>query len=144
MYLLGWVAVGTGVGFWFSLCYRRLEGMAIPLLLAACSWPDVAHARPPCLARPALVAELAARYGEAPTAVGLTSHGTALEVFKTRPGDTADTFTLIETRPNGISCILIGGTSWEAVQLGPLDAPTGSKPYRQFANHANLFLRDVR
>lgn len=97
------------------------------LFLAACAAPPAAtvDADPPAAAAPApepapavgqscfpraLVAgRLAIAFRELPVSIGLTNDGTLVEVFASAAG----TFTIVETDPRGVACIVSSGTSWE-------------------------------
>lgn len=48
-------------------------------------------------------------YSEKPVAMGLSADGAVVEVFASNTGS----FTIVVTRPNGLSCILLTGESWE-------------------------------
>jgi len=78
--------------------------------LVALFWSTTARAQAVCTERSKIVASLGKTYQEAPVSVGLTTGGGAvIEVFAAEDGST---FTLIITRPNGISCIMAAGEAW--------------------------------
>ena len=56
-----------------------------------------------------VVTQLAARYDEAPIALGLTSDGAVLELFTAPDGFT---WTIVVTLPNGLSRVIATGESW--------------------------------
>jgi len=58
---------------------------------------------------------LTQRFDEVPTALGLQSNGHLIQVFVSKDGQT---WTIVTTRPDGISCIVALGQHWQAV-----DAP---------------------
>ncbi len=62
-----------------------------------------------CGERRAVVANLEKTYSEAPVSIGLASNGSVIEVLASPTG----TFTIILTRPNGLSCVMAAGESWE-------------------------------
>lgn len=68
-------------------------------------------------------ADLAKTYGEQPFGVGITARGTILEILRTPDGAT---WTMLETRPTGVSCILSAGQSWvpETPPAAPLGDPS--------------------
>ncbi len=70
----------------------------------------------PCVKRSLFLNHLSSNYQEAPIAMGLTSSGTVLEVVVSKSG----TWTIIVTLPNGVTCGVASGESWE--KLGPLAA----------------------
>ncbi len=97
---------------------RIIAGAAITLLVvAAVLLGDAIAARPAAaqqaqiawIDRAEVVEQLAARYTEAPTALGLTSDGAVIELFTT--GDGA-TWTIVITLPNGLSRVVATGESW--------------------------------
>ena len=77
-----------------------------------------AVAQIPCDERSRFVERLQQEYRESLTAVALAGNGTVLEVMTSEQG----TWTIMITRPDGISCIVAGGEAWENVPrlaLGP-------------------------
>jgi hypothetical protein len=70
-------------------------------------------AEPPqsCAPRSEIVQALAAENKEQPVAVGTADHGMRVEVFANADG----AWTLLVTLPNGISCLMNGGTDWQLV-----------------------------
>ncbi|MGO1117368.1 hypothetical protein ACTL6U_01580 [Rhodovibrionaceae bacterium A322] len=69
-----------------------------------------AQQAPTCNARDKVLSHLATKYSEAPVAVGVTSSGALLEVLSTGEGTT---WTVILTRPDGVSCLLAAGEGWQ-------------------------------
>ncbi len=65
------------------------------------------------LSRDEIVAELDARYEEAPVAGGITANGTILEVFASPDGRS---WTIIVTRPDGMSSVIAEGEGWSFVE----------------------------
>ena len=78
---------------------------AITVLLQSGS----ATALGPCEQRDNLIAALAERYREVPIALGVTNGGSLVEVLQNR---TSETWTLIVTSPQGISCLVFSGDGW--------------------------------
>lgn len=72
----------------------------------------------PCGVRAEIVAGLGQRYGEETVAIGLTSEGALLEVLASGDGGT---WTIIQTAPSGLACMLAAGESWQ-----PRGAPPGA------------------
>jgi hypothetical protein len=62
-----------------------------------------------CAPRETLANELARDFGERPIGLGLSTRGSILELFKSADGQT---WTLVSTRPTGVSCILDAGANW--------------------------------
>lgn len=78
-----------------------------------------------CSPRDDVVKQLFEKYHEAPVAIGLASNGNLLEVLTAADGST---WTMIQTSPAGISCLVAAGESWQ--QSAPpagvvLHAPEG-------------------
>src|SRR5690606_6971432 len=70
-----------------------------------------------CMNRDALVAALEQRYAEGLLGRGLQSEQQLIEVFMSPDGES---WTILQTYPNGMSCIVASGTDWlpeEAVEL---------------------------
>ncbi len=85
-------------------------------LVTALSLP--AMAQTVCGDRNKSLNHLSQSYKEAPAALGLVSIGTVLEVLVSKGG----TWTIIVTRPGGLSCIVAAGEAWEdlpKLALGP-------------------------
>ena len=103
-------------------------GITLALLLAAAAPasaapPAQAPAQSPAQIVCATHAEVAKRldsgYSETPTAIGLASNGAVIELFSTTDGST---WTLVMTLPDGTSCTMAAGESWETfakIALGP-------------------------
>ncbi len=75
----------------------------------------------PCANRSDFLKHLSANYKEAPVAMGLTANGGLLEVVASKDGS----WTIIVTTPNGMSCGVASGLSWEStaeVQISDPDA----------------------
>jgi hypothetical protein len=83
---------------------------AAALVLAAPAFAQSAPGGPACVKRADLIKHLAAKYHEAPAAVGVADNGALLEVFASKSGET---WTVMVTMPNGISCMVATGQQWE-------------------------------
>jgi hypothetical protein len=53
------------------------------------------------------------RFSEAPIAAGLASNGALIEVLTSGNGST---WTIIVSKPNGPSCLVAAGESWQALK----------------------------
>ena len=62
-----------------------------------------------CVPRAEALDALTARYGETRRGIGLDSRGTVMEVFAAEGGG----WTILVTRPDGISCMVASGTGYE-------------------------------
>ena len=74
---------------------------------------DGAQAVLVCNTRAAIIADLKDGYSEQPTALGVTSAGTVMELW-TAPG--GNTWTLVVTMTNGDSCVVGAGDGWTDIQ----------------------------
>lgn len=66
-----------------------------------------------CSEREDVLAQLGNKYKEAPVALGLANNGGLIEVLTSGDGGT---WTIILSMPNGKSCLLAAGESWQAVE----------------------------
>jgi predicted alpha/beta-hydrolase family hydrolase len=67
-----------------------------------------------CDERTKVLGHLATKYQEAPVAIGVTSSGGLVEVLSTGDGNT---WTIIVSNPNGVSCLLAAGEGWRAIHF---------------------------
>lgn len=74
-----------------------------------------AEAQMLCKERSEVLAQLSTGYKEAPTAMGLASNGALIEVLTS--SEDGRTWTIIITRPNGVSCVMATGESWQNIQV---------------------------
>ncbi len=72
-----------------------------------------AQAQTVCSTRGDFLDKLGARYAESVTAMGLASNGGVLEVLTSKSGS----WTIIITRPDGTTCMVANGESWETVPV---------------------------
>lgn len=89
-----------------------LAGLGALTVMASAADAQTAPSAMQCSARPLLVEQLQERYAEVPVAMGLQSNGTVLEVFTS---GRANTWSIVITAPNGVSCLVSEGQSWEAL-----------------------------
>ena len=68
----------------------------------------------PCQERSAVLAKLAKDFEETPVAIGMAANGGVLEVLAATAD--ANTFTIIVTMPNGVSCLLASGRHFEMLE----------------------------
>lgn len=71
-----------------------------------------------CAPRPAVVERLTDTYGETRQSIGLATNNTVMEVFASAENGT---WTIVVTNPQGITCLVAAGRSFEALdeQLTP-------------------------
>ena len=96
----------------------RVSG-AVVFGLSVLLYANAVLAAPVCASDEAVSKELESRYGEVPVARGLASDGKLLQVFASEDGIS---WTVVLTRPDGISCIAATGRYWQTVaekKLGP-------------------------
>jgi hypothetical protein len=88
------------------------------LVLAGAVRADTTQVPGPCSSREAIVSSLAKDYREAPVSVGMMANGNLMQIFASP--DTR-TWTIISTAPDGMSCVMAAGKSWEIdlANLGP-------------------------
>lgn len=67
-----------------------------------------------CDQRQKVIGHLAAKYREAPIAVGVTNSGGLVEVLSTGSGDT---WTIIVSSPDGTSCLIAAGEGWRIIKF---------------------------
>jgi len=77
--------------------------------LAAFFMAAPAAAQTMCGDRAAVVASLEKTYFEAPVSMGLVNNGAVIEILALPSGS----FTIILTRPDGLSCVMAAGENWE-------------------------------
>ena len=86
--------------------FAILVGGATPLL------PSVANAQPAIAPNENVVKVLRDRYAETPAFIGLARTGVIVEVFTSEKGET---WTIVVTRPDGMSQVVAAGKLWEKV-----------------------------
>lgn len=80
----------------------------------AASGQAQAQQQRPCQERSAVLAKLAKDFEETPVAIGMAANGGVLEVLAATAD--ANTFTIIVTMPNGVSCLLASGRHFEMLE----------------------------
>ena len=88
----------------------RITGLFLGALLIGWSaLPGSAGAQMVCGERSVMVDGLLKNYAEAPVSIGLASNGSVIEVFASPDRS----WTIVMTRPNGLSCVVAAGEGWE-------------------------------
>ena len=77
---------------------------------------EIAMAQGVCGKRERVAEVLAREYEEVPVARGATVSGSLVELFVS---DSADTWTLVVTTPQRISCVMASGDAWEQGRPSP-------------------------
>lgn len=72
-----------------------------------------AMAQTACGDRGTFIEYLSGKFAEAPVAMGLSSQGHVVEVLASKDRS----WTIIVTRPNGLSCVVAHGEAWHDVPL---------------------------
>ena len=76
-------------------------------------YSTTAFAQSQCNDRDSVIALLSSKYKELPVALGVTNTGGLVEVLST---DKGDTWTIIVTTPQGLSCLVAAGEGWHALE----------------------------
>ena len=76
----------------------------------------------PCGERDKILLKLGKDYAEQPVSAGLSSNGTLVEVLASKKGS----WTMIYTKPEGGSCVIATGRSWQDVAI---KGPRPDTPY---------------
>src|SRR3546814_6390906 len=79
---------------------------------------SAAMAQPQCDQRESVLQVLQQKYKEQPIALGVTHNGGLVEVLTTGNGNT---WSIIVTTPQGMSCLVAAGEGWKAMQQVALD-----------------------
>lgn len=87
--------------------------LASAVIIVALGVPALAQQNP-CTQRQQVLRQLASQYEEAPVAMGLANNGGVIEVLSS--GDRS-TWTIIITMPDGITCMIAAGESWEPLPI---------------------------
>lgn len=82
---------------------------------AAClaAMASSAEAQMLCKQRTDILQQLATGYQEVPAALGLAANGSLVELIRHPEGKT---WTIIITQPNGVSCVMATGESWQRIE----------------------------
>ena len=102
---------------------RMMAGALVALLFLGFAGPVGAQML--CQERAQVLEKLAAGYKEAPVAMGLASNGALIEILTSDEGG-RDTWTIIVTQPNGISCVMATGESWQDIDRLAIDTDPAS------------------
>ena len=88
----------------------KLLFSAFFLLMALFVLPAISQQNRKCAPREAVVERLANTYGESRQSIGLGERGMVIETFASRE---TGTWTITVTAPNGLTCLVASGQSWE-------------------------------
>lgn len=89
-------------------------GLAIlTAVVGALSSPVLAQQQQNCGARDAVVDRLSSKYGESRQSIGMAPKGRVVEMFASQE---TGTWTITVTTPNGMTCLVASGQSYESLQ----------------------------
>jgi hypothetical protein len=83
-------------------------GFVFPAAVGTAETPDESN----CGQRATVLDYLSAKFSEKPVAMGVAANGGLIEVLTSNEGTT---FTIIVTMPEGETCMVAAGESWESV-----------------------------
>lgn len=86
---------------------------ALPLLASIAVAPAAAEESMACGKRDEMLGHLAGKYQEEPVAMGLSTNGSVVEVLASNAGNS---FTIIYTTADGLTCMMAAGSNWETVK----------------------------
>lgn len=92
-----------------SKSIRRWTALAAGFLMVVAISPGLATAQAACSDHTSLVRSLSNDFAEHPISMGLAANGTIFEIFASEKG----AWTILVTRPDGISCLVATGEGWE-------------------------------
>jgi hypothetical protein len=80
--------------------------------------PPTASASSICAERDSMITKLKDKYGEAERGMGLSGTEAVIEIWSS---EKTGTWTIVMTKPNGVSCVMAAGDSWMdiPVEKGP-------------------------
>ena len=86
------------------------------LILGILFSTSIAQAQTYCGNADEIKKRLSNKYSESVVAAGVTAGGWALEIMASEDGST---YTILATDPNGVTCVLGTGHSWEQIAWKP-------------------------
>ncbi len=86
-----------------------IAAFALACPFAAPALADNAAGAAPCAPRDQIVTQLEKKYGETRRGAGLQNRGSVTEVFASAE---TGTWTILVTRPDGVSCAVAAGEAW--------------------------------
>ena len=78
-------------------------------LVFAIAAPSIAQAQTVCAQRESIITQLKKQFGESERGVGLSGAEALVEIWSS---EKTGTWTIVMTRPNGITCVMASGESW--------------------------------
>ena len=99
----------------------RIMAMAIALTIGvATTFVTPASAKEVCTERNRFLEQLAGSYAENTVGLGLANNGSVLEILTSKKGS----WTILVTKPDGMSCVVATGNSWEQVPRSLIKGPS--------------------
>lgn len=74
----------------------------------------------PCAERAQVIERLASGYGEARHAIGLAANNHVMELYAS---EETGSWTVVMTTPEGVTCLVAAGQSYERIEAPAIDAP---------------------
>jgi hypothetical protein len=99
--------------------FAFLVRASIALALLAATPSAKAEGRQACAERAKVIQKLEERFGETLRSLGLHQADGVVEIYSS---ETTGTWTILMTRPDGISCLLAAGQLWEQ-DVKPISKP---------------------
>jgi hypothetical protein len=90
---------------------KRITTVMSALVIGLATLPAAARAQLVCGDRGTVVSGLEKNFSEAPVSMGLSSNGSIIEIFASPD----KTWTIVMTKPDGMSCVLMAGEDWESL-----------------------------
>ena len=84
----------------------------LALALMCLATPAFAQGQPQCGPRAKVLALLAEKYGEVRRSIGISANNMVVETFAS---DATGSWSIIFTRPDGVTCFVASGRGYEAV-----------------------------
>lgn len=98
-----------------------MKMLLLSVFLCGVATSSMAQSSPMCGARAGVVQGLENRYSEKPIAAGLDHNGALVEVLTAPDGAT---WTILVSMPNGMSCVVSTGESWQTRAPTPRGDPS--------------------
>ncbi len=118
-------SIGLGDPKQIAIRVFAVVAFAFALLLHTAA---TVKAQPVCMPHDDFRVELQRNFSEAPVAIAIANNGALIELYAKRD---KSSWTLVMTRPGGLSCVLVAGEEWndlrkpEEEQIAQLDSLAG-------------------
>ena len=91
----------------------KLKFAFLTVVMSMAAAPAIAQQQQNCGARDTVVDRLSSKYGESRQSIGMAPKGRVVEVYASP--DTG-TWTITVTMPNGVTCLVASGQSYESLE----------------------------